>query len=81
MNPDIYGDYLPLNVDEDDSSIDFDLAIGAAPYYGIEENEATQMVGLIKNTANYNWQALAKKYGIGRGEIERMKPAFKVCEG
>ena len=35
VNPDIYGEFLSLNVDEDNSAIDFDLAIEAAPYYEI----------------------------------------------
>lgn len=38
VNPDIYGEYLSLNVDADNSSIDFELAVQAAPYYGIGKN-------------------------------------------
>ncbi len=81
VNPDIYGEYLSLNVDAEDSSIDFDLAIDAAPYYGLEEKEATQIVESIKETVKNSWQSLAKKNGIGRGEMGRMKPAFSACEG
>ena len=80
MNPDIYGEYLSLNVDSDDSSIDFDLAIDAAPFYGIEEEQATKLVVSIKNIVRDNWQLLAKKYGISRGEMDRMRPAFRECE-
>lgn len=76
VNPDIYGEYLSLNVDSDNSSIDFDLAIEAAPYYGIEKENAKEQVTNIKNTVKDNWQGLAKKYGIGRGEMERMRVAF-----
>lgn len=79
VNPDIYGEYLSLNVDSDDSSIDFDLAIDAAPFYGIEE-QANELVVGIKNIVRNNWQLLAKKYGISRGEIDRMRPAFRECE-
>lgn len=79
VNPDIYGEYLSLNVDSDDSSIDFDLAIDAAPYYGIEE-QAMELVVSIKNVVRNNWQLLAKKYGISRGEMDRMRPAFRECE-
>lgn len=80
VNPDIYGEYLSLNVDADNSSIDFDLAIDASAYYGIDEKDATQLVDFMKNIIRSNWKIIAKKYGISRSEIERMKPAFQVCE-
>lgn len=79
VNPDIYGEYLSLNVDSDDSSIDFDLATDAAPFYGVEEEQATKLVVSIKNIVQDNWQLLAKKYGISRGEMDRMRPAFREC--
>ena len=33
VNPDIYGEYLSLNVDNDNSSINFRLAVAPAPFY------------------------------------------------
>ena len=81
VNPDIYGEYLSLNVDSDNADIDFELAVEAAKYYGIEKKEAVRQVDLVKGIVRNNWQILAKKYGIGRGEIDRMKVAFKMCEG
>ena len=74
------GEYLSLNVDSDNSSIDFDLAIDAALFYGIEEEQAVEIVEGIKGIVKDNWKVLAKKYGISRGEMERMKPAFRECE-
>lgn len=79
VNPDIYGDSLSLNVNAEDSSIDFDLAIEAAPYYGVSEKQAAQIVGDIKQIVRDHWRELAKKYGISRGETERMEPAFRYC--
>ena len=78
VNPDIYGDYLSLNIDSAYSAIDFDLAIDAARYYGIKEKLAVQTVQDIRETVKANWQSLAKKYRISRGEIERMSPAFRA---
>lgn len=78
VNPDIYGEYLSLNVDDSDSSIEFDLAVDAAPYYGIEKDLAVEIVDNVKCIVMENWQETAKKYGISRGEIERMRPAFNV---
>lgn len=80
VNPDIYGEYLSLNVDADNSSIDFDLTIDAASYYGIGEKQATEEVEKIKTIVRENWKSLAKKYGISHSEIERMSPAFEICE-
>lgn len=80
VNPVIYGEYLSLNVDGDHSSIDFELAVESAPYYGIEENEALETVNRIKEIVRDNWRTIAGKYGINRGEIQRMSLAFRECE-
>lgn len=80
VNPDIYGEYLSLNVDSYNADISFDLAIESAKYYGLDKDEAVRLVVLIKDIVRNNWQNLAKKYGIGRSEIDRMKVAFRACE-
>ena len=80
VNPDIYGEYLSLNVDADNSIIDFEVAVEAADFYGIDEKKAIELVDSIKKTVRENWRIAAKQYGISRGEIERMSPAFKICE-
>ncbi|MBR5338132.1 MAG: HipA domain-containing protein [Lachnospiraceae bacterium] len=77
VNPDPYGDYLSLNVDSENSYIDFDLAIMAAPYYGLDKDKAAKLAGDIRRKVSDNWRTLAKKLGISRGEIERMSPAFR----
>lgn len=77
VNPDIYGEYLSLNVDMNNSSIDFDLAIESSIYYGIEKNKARQEVIKISKIVKENWKILAKKYGINRNEIERMSSIFE----
>ena len=79
VNPDIYGDDLSLNVNESDSDIDFDLAIDSADYFGVSQKDAKKIVKEISKIVCENWIDLAKKYGINRGEIERMEPAFQQC--
>ena len=74
---DIYGEFLSLNVDEDNSAIDFDLAIEAAHNTEISTEQAKKNVTAIRKTVADNWRSLAGKYGISRGEIERMCPAFQ----
>lgn len=80
VNPDIYGEFLSLNVDSDNSIIDFQLAIDAAKYYGVTEQDATGIVDSIRENVHNNWRLLAKKYGINRSEIERMSVAFRECK-
>ena len=76
VNPDLYGRYLSLNINDTESMLDFDVAIDAAPYYGIEKKDAEKMVDEIKDIVTNNWKNLASKYGVGRGEIERMNVVF-----
>lgn len=68
MNLDTYGKNLSLNVDDYDSSIDFDLGGSAAPYYGVSEKQAEKIVSEIKSIVSDNWRNAARKYGISRGE-------------
>ena len=77
VNPDIYGHFLSLNVDDENSRIDFDLALNAAKYYGLGESDAKQIISEISATVDTHWKRLAKEYGISRSEIERMTPAFE----
>ncbi len=77
VNPDMYGEFLSLNVNETDSAIDVDLAVDSARYYGIKSERARELSAEISRIVSQNWEKLAKRYGIKRGEIERMRPAFR----
>ncbi len=77
VNPDMYGEYLSLNVDNNDSVIDFELAKDASVYYGLSKKQAEQIIMEIRDVVDKNWVLLAKEYGVSRGEIERMRPAFR----
>ena len=76
VNPTIYGNALSLNVSTDDSSVSFELAIETAQYYDISIKDAKKVVEDIQKTVNENWQSLATDYGLSRGDINRMEPAF-----
>ncbi len=78
VNPVPYGDMLSLNVSEEDSSISIDLAIDTAEYYGLSKDEARCEADKILSVVRGNWEKLATKYGIGRSNIEYMRPAFSV---
>lgn len=79
VNPVPYGDELSLLVDSEDNSIKVDLAIRTAPRYGITEKEATKLSEEILVVVRDNWERLAKEYGLSRGQIENMRPAFRAC--
>ena len=78
VNPNYYGDTLSLNVDENSNLIDFELALSVASTFGVMEKNAEEQLNKIKNIVENNWQLLAKKYGLNRGQIEQMKPAFDM---
>ena len=79
VNPVPYGEDLALNVSEDDSTISFELAIETAQYYGLSQKEADKIVTEISSTVRDNWERLASEYGLSRGSIEKMRPAFSAC--
>lgn len=79
VNPTPYGDELALNVNTEDNSISIDLAIESAQYFCLSVEEATEIANKITTTVRDNWERLATKYGLSRGAIEYMRPAFSVC--
>lgn len=76
VNPDMYGEFLSLNVDDVSSKIDFELAIEAAKYYGLDKSTAVEEVNHISNRVSDNWRVVARKYDISRNEIEKMRMVF-----
>ena len=79
VNPTPYGDELALNVNTEDNSISIDLAIESAHHFGLSVDEATEIANNITTTVRDNWEKLATKYGLSRGAIEYMRPAFSAC--
>jgi serine/threonine-protein kinase HipA len=78
VNPNIYGNTLSLNIDEYDNSVSFELAVETSGYYDIDAAEAEKVVIEIQETINKNWRDIALRYGLGKGAIERMEPAFSL---
>ena len=79
VNPVPYGDELSLLVNDEDNRISIDLAVQTAPHFGISEKYAWNYVNDILTTIRDNWEKLAKEYGMSRGQIEDMRPAFDIC--
>lgn len=79
VNPVPYGDELSLNVDEEDNSINIDLAIQTAARFGISEADAMTYAKNILSVVKENWEKRATAYGLSRRLIEEMRPAFSAC--
>ena len=78
INPDEYGVGLKLNISEEDNSLDFNLVLSVAKYYGLTKDQGVKIITEVCNSVSH-WQKVATKYGISRSEQEIMKSAFK-CE-
>lgn len=79
VNPVPEGDELSLCVNEDDASISLDIAIGIAPYCGINTKDAVVMAEEILKTVRENWSRIATEYGLSRSAQEYMRPAFSLA--
>ena len=78
VNPVPYGDELSLLVDDTDNTISIPLAVSVAPRFGITEAKAKEYAEDILQVVKNNWERIAKEYGISRGQIENMRPAFAL---
>ncbi len=75
LNPMYYGTGLSLNIDEHNNALDYELAMEVAPYFGVEESKASQIVAQTKSIVS-SWRKWASHYHISREEQELMAPAF-----
>ena len=78
MNPVPEGNCLSLNVNEEDNSIDISLVLEVAGYFGLTKQESETAATEICRTVQENWEKIARKHGLGRGAVERMRGAFSA---
>lgn len=76
INPDENGMGLKLNISENDNSLDFDLALSTAKYFGLVTKHAESILNEIKNAVS-GWRNLANQYEISRIEQDLMERAFR----
>lgn len=69
-------DMLSLCITEDDNSQDFDLALEAAEYFGIKQNDAKEIIRNIRSETK-NWHNIARQLGLKKPEIDKMASAFR----
>ena len=78
VNPVPSGDSLSLNVSENDNTIDLDLALEVAEYFGLSQQDAEQTAETLCKTVSENWERLAQQCGLSRGAMEYTRPAFSL---
>jgi len=77
INPDENGIGLKLNISENDNSLDFDLALSVAGYFGLNNTKAKEILSEVKSAVS-NWQRFATETGISRAEQELVAGAFRL---
>ena len=76
VNPNPEGVSLSLNINQTDSSLDFDIIMDIAPFFGIKKDEGAGILKNIKdNVSRYKY--IASKFGIRQNEIRSMECAFR----
>ena len=80
VNPNVYGGYLSLCIDEVDSTLDFQLPMSVAENFMLEQDEAQEIVNRVAGIVAKQWQPLAKQYGLSREQMQKMQPAFSLAE-
>ena len=76
VNPNPNGIGLSLNIDEYDNSLDFDIAIDASKYYGLNKDDAAKEAREMKQNISI-WKVIAERIGISRTQISEMEHCFK----
>lgn len=77
VNPDEFGNGLKINIDDNNNSLDFDLALSVAKYFGLTSAKANEILSIICFKIK-DWQKIAAKYNISRYEQDMMRNAFKI---
>lgn len=77
MNPNEMGNGLTLNISENSNELDISLALETAHLYQLKREHADRILKEMYREI-LNWRVVAKKFGIRNGEIEQLKPAFRL---
>ena len=77
INPVTPTNGLHLNINEDDNSLNYDLAMEVIHFFQLSEEDALKIKSQVISSVSH-WQAVATKVGISRAEQQLMAPAFNV---
>ncbi|MEO5600883.1 MAG: HipA domain-containing protein [Cyclobacteriaceae bacterium] len=76
INPVQNASGLSLNISETDNALEFDLALGVAEYFRVDETKANRIIKKVKETV-VQWKDVAEKESISKSERDAMAKAFK----
>jgi serine/threonine-protein kinase HipA len=76
INPNEQGIGLSLNIDENDNTLDLELAKSVADYFRVNPTTAENFIHSTKKIIN-TWRNKADRLGISKTEQEIMKSAFE----
>jgi serine/threonine-protein kinase HipA len=76
INPIQNASGLSLNISESDNSLEFDLALGVAEYFRVDETKRSQIINQVKRSVR-QWNVVAENEGISKSERDAMSKAFK----
>jgi serine/threonine-protein kinase HipA len=79
INPVETGTGLKLNISDEDNSLDLDLALEVSEFFRLSEERAAEIMKEVM-VAVGNWNEVAIKYGISRGERELKSIAFMTIK-
>lgn len=68
---------LHLNINEDDNSLNYELAMEVIDFFQLVEKDALQIKNEVLESVT-RWESVATKIGLGRAEQQLMTPAFNV---
>ncbi len=82
LNPvpvDVKPRVLSSAIDFEDQSASFELALEVAPYFELEEDEATAIAAEVADAVS-GWRADAQRLGLSNPECTRMETAFEHAD-
>jgi len=77
INPVTPANGLHLSINENDNSLDYDLAMDVIDLFRLSKADAIQIKNEVLGSVNH-WEAVAKDVGLSRVERQSMRAAFNV---
>jgi serine/threonine-protein kinase HipA len=79
LNPSTDKDHLALNIDDENSAIDLDLARSVGEYFHLSRAGQEAIIAEVKGACR-QWRAIAGELHISRVEQDAMAAAFRLSE-
>jgi serine/threonine-protein kinase HipA len=77
MNPSVDKDRLSLNINMNDNSLDFDLAMDVGEFFQLNNEKMKEILDEVRAAVS-TWRTIANEIGISRQEQDVMEAAFRI---